>query len=198
MTGELSETSTTVILRLSHLHSRVFWWSLPCPAFVSLYALSQPIALINNVLLPAWILMPFFGLKSSPNSPSSLLLRCQHMCIKGASGRYRGMGSRVEQWRWERTVCRTHIGWVKEQYVLSILSRTRWFNYSKWNAGTFTCFLLYIFWHSTGMMTPCMVQRRGSPALGPEPDGNPHHKGSGACSGGAANCASGHRESMPV
>lgn len=48
------------------------------------------------------------------------------------------------------------------------------------------------------MMTPCMVQRRGSPALGPELDGNPHHKGSGACSGGAANCASGHRESMPV
>lgn len=47
--------------------------------------------------------MPSFKLQRSPNSPSSLLLRCQHTYIQGASGRYPSMGSRVGQWRWERT-----------------------------------------------------------------------------------------------
>lgn len=112
--------------------------------------------------------------------------------------RYPSMGSRVGQWRLERSGCKTCIPCVKEQYDLSILSRTLWFNYSKQDAGTFTCLLLQISWHSTGMMTTCMVQRRGSPALGPEAGGNPHHMEAGACSEGTANCASGHRQSMPT
>lgn len=170
----------------------------PLPAFLSLYTLPQPAALVKNVLLPPEILMPFFELQSSPNTPSSWLLRCQHTCIHGASGGYPGMGSRVGWCRWERIGCRTCVVWVKEQYVPGILSQTIWFNYSKWNTGTFTCFLLCIFWHSTGRMTTCVVQRRGSPALGPEAGGYPYHMEAGACSEETANSASGHRQSMSV